>query len=184
MSLEYHLIVSSTIMPSEKEQLVQKLNELYEREVSKKRILKYSKYGINCEYALIDSQDLDYWKTKRAIGFGICFPKPERHKCQRMIIFKDLIPLEFLDVAIAHEFSHLDQKYKNKSGLLAEQFEVDEKNEKEAFALELKIAEQIGKKKEYLLHMKKEDSQRLNEFLEFDLISLADLTDGRVKSEC
>lgn len=169
MSLWYQTFKSTHIMPNGQEGLNSKLNELYEREDKAGRITRYAKYNIECDYAIIDSKDLDYHKTKTAIGFGVSFLKNDSDT-RKIIIFKDLIKPEFIDMAVAHEFSHLNEKHKNKTGLLTEQFEVDKKNEKEAFSLELKIAKLSKKKQKYLRWIEEEYPHRIKLFKEFGLI--------------
>lgn len=160
MSIYWRTLEATHAIGDELEQLIPKLNELYERELSANRIVKYSKYGIKCEYAYVDSQELNYRKVKRVIGWGIGFPKDDEDVVSRIIIFRDLIDPEYLDMAVAHEACHEgDKEDYNREG-----------EEKEAFTLELQIAELVGKKEKYLEYMKKEYPWRIELFRKFGLI--------------
>lgn len=139
--------------------LIPRLNELYNNEVEEGRIKAYSNYGIKCGYALIHSRTIPEKDVKEAIGFGICFPKGNEYTWSRMIIFKDLIDPEFLDMAVAHEFTHLGEGNVN-----------EQESEKKALTLELQIAELTCKKQKWIEYNKREYPSRIRAMQKFGLL--------------
>ena len=148
------------LMPGDEKWLYPKLNGLYDRELAANRIKQYSGYGIECSFALINSQELIIEKNIReAIGFGIAFPVDGNDISNRIIIFQDLIDTEFLEIVVAHEFSHLsDEK------------ETDHEEEKKAFKFELEVAKLARKKTKWLAYNRREYPRRVKQLREMGLI--------------
>lgn len=160
MSLQYHLIMQECIQEGESEWLVPLLNEVYDKAETTHKIRSYSKYGIECDYALINAPDIPGKDVKSAIGFGVTFPKAIGSNKDRMMIFQDLVDIEFLDIAIAHEYAHLGD----------EESKTEFEQEKKAFTLELQVAKLARKKQKWLRYNKKEYPERLRDMREMGLI--------------
>lgn len=160
MSLSYQLSKKSTIFPDDKSWLIPLLNNFYEKAIKKGKIITYSKFGINCEYALVNSLVLQEKDVKSAMGFGIAFPLSKGNETKRIIIFEDLLDLKYIDIAVGHEFSHkIDKKSRT-----------NHSQEKKAFSLELEIADKIGKKEEWIKYNEQNYPKRIKEMREIGLI--------------
>lgn len=153
MSLFYQIRKFNSILSSDTDWLIPKLNKLYDIESNAKRLFKYSRFGMKCDYASINSNCIPEKNMKQASGFGICFSnRSDIYK--RIIIFHDLINPEYIDMAIGHEYAHL------KNG-----------DEKEAFTLELQIAKIVRKKLRYLDYNQREYPWRIKQFKKYGLIN-------------
>jgi len=153
MSIFAQQLQHNNILHCDIEWFVPLSNKIYDAEVNEGRIIKHSKYDVNCDYALIHSNKFSMKDMKQATGFACCFPKKIGSEKKRIIVFHDLILPEFISFGVAHEYAHL------KGG-----------DEKDAFAFELQIAKKAKKELEYLAYNEKEYPRRIKHFKEFGLI--------------
>lgn len=140
---------SAHTFENEMEYLTKKLNAIYLRETENSRLVKHDKDGISLEYAIVDSEELEFLKADTTIGFGAVFPTETQPPEYRVMVFRDAIDPRFLEIGLAHLYFHLKERQDGKK-----------RNFKRNLEFELAFAEKRGVKEEYLRWMEENDPNR------------------------
>ena len=84
-------------MPNDEIWLIPKLNQIYDNALNTNNVKHHSGFGIDCDYALARSSSIPEKNVKKAIGFGIAFPKTKGGDSNRIIILKDIIDIQYIE---------------------------------------------------------------------------------------